>query len=200
MAVFTNLFHLGEVLVARIEAALAEAGEPALPPGTISVGPPLDNPTVQTEQIRVSLLWCSPQATHRNDPWERATDGSLQPPPLSLSTAWLITTYGSTGTDEPVRAYQLLGMVLQGFHAQSRLVLPLSGLPGRGTGGLDVVLEPMNAEALDRVFSPLQLKHRPFALYEVGPVQLVSTAAAVPGGPVVQPGGARVAVQTQGTP
>ncbi|HND32329.1 MAG TPA: hypothetical protein PLA94_20135, partial [Myxococcota bacterium] len=45
---------------------------------------------------------------------------------------------------------------------------------------------------VERVLSPLQVRHRPFALYEVGPVLLQHLAPPVAAPPLVLPGGPRV--------
>jgi hypothetical protein len=77
------------------------------------------------------------------------------------------------------------------FHTAPVLELPLAGLAGRGLGKLGLALVPMTPEVMEKLFSPLQIKHRPFVLYEVGPVQLVSTLPAGPVAPMVAPGGVR---------
>ena len=170
MARFTNLHHVGEVLGATLSASL----DPPLAAGGVMVGPPLDNANSPSEHVRLSLMWVERQAGHESDPWEREADGTRTPPPLSLSAYYLVTCYGTNSLGDPERGHELLGSVLRIFHRDSRLELPLAALPGRGEGGLGVDLVQTRPELIEKLFAPLQLKHRPFALYEVGPVQLVS--------------------------
>ncbi len=183
MAVFANLHHVGEVLVQMIEDNL-----PAAPTGTVQVGPPLETATGAAEDIRLTLLWVTPQPTHRNDRWERKPDGGLLPPPITLSAFYMITTYGSA-SDDPIRAHELLGNVMQVFHSEPELQLPLAALPDAGDGPLTVVQVPTAADLLEKVYAPLQLKHRPWVLFEVGPIQLPHQSADRPPAPVVRPGG-----------
>jgi hypothetical protein len=53
---------------------------------------------------------------------------------------------------------------------------------------------------MEKLFSPLQIKHRPFLIYEVGPVQLVSLLPQTPVAPVGAPGGVVLAGPTTATP
>jgi hypothetical protein len=183
MAVFSNLHHVGEVIVEMIETNLAAA-----PTGTIQVGPPLDTPTGAAEDIRVTLLWVTPQPTHRNDVWERKAGGGLKPPPLTLSAFFMVSTYGSAAED-PVRAHELLGNIMQIFHTEPELTLPLAGLPGKGEGRLSIVQVPTAADLMEKVYAPLQAKHRAWVLFEAGPIQLPMNVSDTAPGPVVAPGG-----------
>ena len=185
MARFTNLHHVGEVLGATLSASL----DPPLAAGGVMVGPPLDNANSPSEHVRLSLMWVERQAGHESDPWEREADGTRTPPPLSLSAYYLVTCYGTNSLGDPERGHELLGSVLRIFHRDSRLELPLAALPGRGEGGLGVDLVQTRPELIEKLFAPLQLKHRPFALYEVGPVQLVSLQDVLPPAPLVAPEG-----------
>lgn len=186
MAQFTSLFHVGEALAHFVRARLV------LDFGQVIVGPPRDEVLDTTRHLRISLLWTNPQAHHRNDIPERNPDGTRVPPPLSLTATYLFTTYGNTVSEESVGAHELLGDVMRVFHDEPRLSLPLADLAGRGEGKLDVTLVPMVPELVEKLFGPLQLKHRTFALYEVGPVQLKSLKEVLASRPVVVPGGVRL--------
>jgi hypothetical protein len=187
VALFSNLHHVSEVLIRVITDHLG-----AMPTGGVHSGEPLENPTSANEQIRITLLWMTPQPAHRNDPWERTSAGTVAPPPLTLSASFLVTTYGTGTHEEPIRAHELLGNVMQAFHTVPEVTLPLGTLPNRGEGPLTFVQVPITPELMEKVFTPLQAKHRPWVLYEVGPVQLAMDRGAVPGGPVVRPGGVRL--------
>lgn len=187
MAVFANLHHVSEVMTQVIREHL-----PAAPSGGVHSGAPLDDPKTASEQIRVTLLWVTPQPTHRNDPWERTATGGLAPPPLTLAGFFLVTTYGMGMDDEPVRAHELLGNVMQAFHTVSELRLPLDSLAGRGEGKLSFVQVPTAADLMEKVYAPLQARHRPWVLYEVGPIQLAMVTPVTDPGPLVRPGGVRL--------
>ncbi|NMO21852.1 DUF4255 domain-containing protein [Pyxidicoccus fallax] len=187
MALFSNLHHVSEVLVRVISDHVG-----AMPTGGIHSGEPLENPGAASEQIRITLLYVTPQASHRNDAWEKTPAGTLAPPPLTLSAFFLVTTYGTATNEEPVRAHELLGNVMQAFHTVPEVRLPLATLPSRGEGPLAFVQVPMTPELMEKVYMPLQAKHRPWVLYEVSPVQLAMDTAALPGAPVVRPGGLRL--------
>ena len=185
MAIFSSLHHVALVLAERIDMEMT---------GSIAqAGAPLDDTTDTTDAVRVTILWTTPQPTHRNDPWERGEDGVRTPTPLSLSVFVLVTTYGSSQGD-PIAAYGNLGKILQLFHSNPVLELPLSGpdVTPVGDGELSVVLVPTAADLMEKVYSPLQIKHRPWALFEVGPVQLEHLQSTAPAEPVVHPGGVRM--------
>jgi hypothetical protein len=184
MAEFTNLHHVSDVLASLLQP-LVGTGDQEI----VFSGPPLDNPEA-TEQVRLTLLWVAPQPGHRNDRWEHSATGQLVAPPLTLSAFILVTTYGSDGNHQPVRAHQLLGDVMRIFHEMPELRLPLP-MPAvaYGSGALTISQVPATPEVMEKVFVPLQVKHRPWVLFEVGPVQLVNADAVRPGGPRVAPGG-----------
>lgn len=190
MAQFTSLFHVGEALAHFVRARLG------LDFGQVLVGPPRDEVLDTTRHLRITLLWTNPQGNHRNDVPERNPDGTRVPPPLSLTAHYLFTTYGNTVSEESVGAHELLGDVMRVLHDEPRLSLPLADLAGRGEGKLDVTLVPLAPELVEKLFGPLQLKHRTFALYEVGPVQLKSLKEMLAARPVVLPGGVRLAEPT----
>ncbi len=183
MATFTNLHHVGEVLVQTIRDRL-----PAPVAGSIQCGPPPAKIDGTTEEIRVTLLWTTPQPNHRNDRWERNPDGSSKPPPLTVSAFYMISTLGSSQND-PIRAHELLGNILQIFHSVPELELPLVPLPAAGKGSLAVVQVPTVVDMLEKIFVSLQVPLRPWALFEVGPIQLPHQAAPSSPAPVVRPGG-----------
>lgn len=194
MATFTNLYHATEVIKHVLETEIIPA------PGSVVAGPPPDS-VLTTEEIRVSLLWVNEQPTHRNDGFIRSADGSTAPPPATLSMFFLITGYGEDQAHNADGAHRLLGEVLRLFHAHPTVQLPIAALPSNsGKGKLGVALVPLTPDLMEKLFSPLQIKHRPFLLYEVGPVQLLSTLPAGPVAPVVAPGGVRLAGPTTATP
>ena len=65
----------GRALAAHLRARIA----PSL--ADITAAPPIENPATQGEAIRISLLWVTPQPTHRNDPWYLSEDGQRRAPP-----------------------------------------------------------------------------------------------------------------------
>lgn len=190
MALFEYLHHVGEILVDTVTGVLAAVNEDDNV--RIAVGPPLKSAVGPGEEVRVTLLWVTPAPTHRNDGWERSDDGSRVPPPLTLTVTYLISTYGSTNDEDPIVAHNLLGRVLQAFHTEPQIMLPRPP-SDRGQGRLDVQLVPTTAELLEKVYSTLQLEHRAWAIFEVGPVQLAALQPARPPAPVVRPGGIRFA-------
>jgi hypothetical protein len=185
MAVFSNLYHVGQVLATMIE----EQHDPPLLSGTAEVGPPEDPSTISVDAVRVTLLWTSPQPDHRNDSWERQSDGSRAAPPLTLSAYYLITCYSQSD----VGAHELLGSVLRTFHSHPSITLPLASLPNNGEGSLAAIQVPLTPELVEKLFSPLQIKHTSFALFQVEPLQLEHLAPASAPGPLVKPGGVQLA-------
>jgi hypothetical protein len=193
MAVFANLHDAGSALASHLRRSLS----PTLQ--DVVAGPPIDNPATATESLRVSLLWVTPQPTHRNDDWTTGADGGRRPPPVSLSAFYLITAYGTTGAGEPTQAINRLGQALQAVETDPVIELPLGDdptTPGSdpiaGEGSMSATLVPMAADLMEKVFTPLQMRHRPWALVEVGPVQLERLLPAEPAAPVVAPGGVRL--------
>lgn len=192
MAVFTNLYHAGEILRHIVLTQIA-------PANGVLVAPPPDTVTTN-EEIRVSLLWINEQATHRSDAPHRNFDGTTASPPTSLSMFFLITAYGDGPGGNADAAHRLLGEVVRIFHTDPVVTLPLAGLAGNsGVGKLGVTLVPITPDLMEKLFSPLQIKHRPFALYEVSPVQLTSPLAPGAPSPVVAPGGIALAGPTTAT-
>ncbi|MEZ4293395.1 MAG: Pvc16 family protein [Polyangiaceae bacterium] len=194
MATFTNLYHATEAIKHVLETQILPA------PASVVVGPPPDPPPI-TEELRVSLLWITEQGTHRNDGYVRNPDGTSSPPPASLSLFVMITGHGEDPSHNAVAAHRLVGEVLRVFHANPHIELPIPALPtNSGQGKLSLTLVPLTPDLVEKLFSPLQIKHRPFVLYEVAPVQLVSMLATSPVSPVVAPGGVTLTGPTTATP
>ncbi|OJH34507.1 Pvc16 family protein [Cystobacter ferrugineus] len=187
MALFTSLSHAGEVLAHLVRKRL-ELGD-----GQVILGPPREEILDTSQHLRITLLWVNEAPSHRNDLSVRNPDGTLTPPPLSLTATFLFTTYGNTVSEELFGAYDLLGNVMRVFHNEPELTLPLPELSERGEGRLGITLVPLSPELVEKLFGPLQLKHRAFALYEVGPLRLKSLREALAASPVVVPGGVRLA-------
>lgn len=182
MAVFTNLHDVATLFVEHIRASYTGS------PPTIRVGFVPESAASTTEEVRVTLLWVTQQPTHRNDPWERGPDGTKSPPPVTLTLVFLVTTYGDDGV-EPAGAYRLLGEVLQAVHSRPSLRLPEAAPLDLGEGPLDLVQMPVTPELMEKVFTPLQGAHRPWALFELGPVQLGHLSTERPALGLVRPGG-----------
>ncbi|RKG57572.1 DUF4255 domain-containing protein [Corallococcus sp. AB011P] len=183
MATFNNLYHATEAIKHVLETRITPA------PGNVIAGPPPDT-AITIEELRVSLLWVNEQAGHKNDGYIRNPDGTSSPPPASLSLFVLITGYGEDPETNSAGAHRLIGEVLRIFHSEPHIELPIPALPSNsGRGRISLALVPLTPDLVEKLFSPLQIKHRPFLLYEVGPVQLVSKLAATPVSPVVAPGG-----------
>ena len=192
MARFNNLHDVGvslcDILRDRIDPTL-----------DVLPAPPLDNPVAPAEALRVTLMWVTPQPTHRNDAYERRFDGTLEAPPVSLSGFYLVSSYGTNPAGEPGQAYNRLGQVLQVFDAEPHFQLPQPAAAA-GEGALSVVLVPTAADLMEKIYSPFQMRHRPWALFEVGPIQLRSLVPLGPEQPVVHPGGIRLADLFAGSP
>lgn len=178
MGLYTGLHEVARSVTAFLRGHGGSLGT------ATNYGPPLDSPVSATEAVRVTLLWVTPQPTHRNDPPHRNHMGALLPPPLTLSAFLLITTYG--GDADPATAYELLGTILRIFHETPVLTLPIDGV---GEGTLTVAQVPTAADLMEKVFSPLQLKHRPFAILEAGPIQIQPLVSVTTSAPPVKPGG-----------
>lgn len=189
MAVFTNLFHVSDALRHILHTRIGPSN------GVIAAPPPDTLSTI--EEIRVSLMWINEQPAHRNDAPHRRPDGTSEQPPATLSVYYLITTYGEGPLKNADAAHRLLGEVVRLFHAEPVISFPIAGLAGNsGEGRMGVTLVPMTPESMEKIFVPLQIKHRPFLLYEVGPVQLKSPVGPGAPGPVVAPTGIRLSGPT----
>lgn len=190
MARFTNLHDAGRALAAHLKARITP-----LLADTVA-GPPLENASAQGEAIRVSLLWVTPQPTHRNDDWSVGDDGQRRPPPLSLSAFYVVTAYGTSPAGEPVQAINRLGQAIQALETDAVINLPIAASadidPVPGNGRMTAVLVPVAADLMEKIFTPLQMRHRPWALVELGPVQLERLNAPLPAPDIVAPGGVRL--------
>lgn len=182
MAVFGNLHDAGTVLADILQDRI----DPTL---EVLAAPPIENATAAGEAIRLTLLWVTPQPTHRNDTWELNPEGRPVPPPLTLSGFYLVTTYGTTPDGQPAQAYNRLGQVLQVFDNEPRIELPQPPVTMLGDGWIGVVHVPTAADLMEKIYTPLQMRHRSWALFEVGPIQLQSLAQIGPEQPIVHPGG-----------
>ena len=190
MAQFLDLHDMGQVLVELITEELGITD--------VQVGAPKDAEGSTTAAARITLLYTTPQPTHRNDPLLRNPDGSLRYPSVILTAFVLITTSGAADHD-PIAAHGLLGRILQVLYANPILDLPLSGSMGAGSppggysdlgeGKLCVSQVPLQLDQLDKIWNSMAVKHQPFALFEVGPVQLSSLKPDLVPAPVVRPGG-----------
>ncbi len=184
MATFDRLDQVGLALAARL-------GDEITPSDGVRFAQPNEQPTA-TESIRVSLLWVTPQPFHRNDPWVRGSSGAPEPPPLILSAVFLITTYGESTDSETTRSVEFLGHALRVFHSTPTLSLPGDTSAALGDGRLNVAIVPIELETMEKVYTPLQVRHRPWALIEAGPIQLAHLSDAQEQPPVVLPGGIRL--------
>lgn len=190
MAEFANLHDAGVALAGYLRRNLT----PAL--ADVLAAPPIENAAGSAEAIRISLMWVTPQPTHRNDPWVVGADGQETAPPVSLSGFYLVTTYGSTDGGEPNQAINRLGEVLQVFETGPDLTLPLPATPQldavAGDGRVSIIHVPTAADLMEKIYTPLQMRHRPWALFEVGPIQLVRLLLPRQGPDVVRPGGVQL--------
>lgn len=190
MARFINLHDAGRAIAAHVRAQLA----PAL--ADVIAAPPIENPAVQGEAIRVSFLWVTPQPTHRNDPWLVGDDGQNRPPPVSLSAFFAVTAYGTSPAGEPEQALNRLGQAIQVIETDPYVELPIAATANNdavpGSGRLTLTLVPVAADLMEKIFTPLQMRHRPWVLVEAGPVQLDRLIAPLPAPDIVAPGGVRL--------
>jgi hypothetical protein len=186
---FTDLHDVAQVLSEHIREQLGFTD--------VQPGEPRSVNATTTPGIRITLIYVTPQGTHRNDPWERQADGQRVAPPFSLSCFYLITASGMD-SDDPIAAHNALGQVMRLFHTMPTLALPLSdsfaGSPGTGytelgEGRLTLVQMPMMLEQLDKIWTSLEAQLQPWVMYEVGPVQLASLEPDREPAPVVRPGG-----------
>jgi hypothetical protein len=193
MAAFGNLHDAGRALASHIRRNVT----PVL--SDVLAGPPIENAASPGEAIRVTLMWVTPQPTHRNDAWGIGEDGQLHPPPVTLSGFYVVTAYGTAGTGESTQAINRLGQALQVIETAPVIEMPLADDPNTSTvdpvpgeGRMSAVLVPVAADLMEKIFTPLQMRHRPWALVELGPIQLVRLEAPEPGPDVVAPGGVRL--------
>lgn len=183
MGRFQNLSQVGQVLTDVITAAV--------PAGTdVVLNVPPENPEAAQAGVRVTLLWTTPQPGHRSDGPQRNPDGTLALPPATVSAWYLISTYGQTPENNAIGAHDLLGEIVRTFHARTTLALPING---NGEGTMDVVQITVDHEMCEKVWVPLQARLRPWAVFDVGPIQLLRRENDVAFQPVVRPGGVNLA-------
>lgn len=182
MGRFQNLSQVGLVLANVIDSAVAGGTE-------ILLNVPLDNAASASPAIRISLIWTTPQPGHRNDLPEREPDGTMAPPPPTLSAWYAVSTYGMTDEQNAIGAHDLLGQIIRAFHIQSTLELPIDGL---GEGRIHVAQVPIDADLNEKIWGAFQLHHRPWVLFDVGPIQILRTDGPGPVQPLVHPGGIRL--------
>jgi uncharacterized protein DUF4255 len=182
MGRFQNLSQVGLVLADVIESAVAGGTE-------VLLNVPLENAASASPAVRISLIWTTPQPGHRNDLPEREPDGTMALPPPTLSAWYVITTYGMTDEENAIGAHDLLGQIIRAFHIQSTLELPIDGL---GEGRIHVAQVPIDADLNEKIWGSLQVRHRPWVLFDVGPIQVLRTDAPGAVQPLVHPGGIRL--------
>jgi hypothetical protein len=179
---FQNLSQVGQVLADIITAAV--------PAGTdVVVNVPPEVPEAVQAGVRITLLWTTPQPGHRNDDVQRTPDGTVALPPVTLTARYLVSTYGQTPENNAIDAHNLLGEIIRTFHEQTVVDLTPIGL---GEGAIDVVQITIDPEQCEKVWVPLQVRLRPWAVFDVAPVTLVRTDPPGPVQPVVRPGGANL--------
>jgi hypothetical protein len=187
-ATFNDLHDVALVLTEHIRE---EVGIVDVQPGV-----PRDAAATTEAGARITLLYTTPQPGHRNDPPQTQPDGSRRPPPLALSCYFLMTTSGADA-DDPIAAQHALGRIMTLYHDTPTLRLPLSDNPGAppgafsqlGEGEMAVVQVPMLLDQIDKIWTPLDVRLQPWALFEVAPVQLVSQLEDTGPAPLVRPGG-----------
>jgi len=187
-ALFNDLHDVAQVLCEHIveETGIADvqAGNPRLVGSTTEAA------------ARLTLLYTTPQPTHRNDPPERQPDGTHRAPPLALFCFYLVTTSGADG-DDPIAAHHALGRIMTLYQDIPMLRLPLSDNAGSpvgaftelGEGRLGVTQVPMMLDQIDKIWTSMDVQLQPWALFEVAPVQLRSQIPDTPPAPLVRPGG-----------
>lgn len=194
MAEFVNLHNVAQALAEHIRAQVGIVD--------VQAGTPSDVSSTTEAAARITLLYTTPQPAHRNDLPEPQPDGTRRFPPLSLSCFYLITTMGADG-DDPIAAHHALGQIMTLYHDHPTLQLPLSDNPDvepgafteLGEGVLTVVQVPMVLDQVDKIWTSLDVKLQPWALFEVSPVRLVSQLEDAGPVPVVRPGGVALDVR-----
>jgi len=182
MALVANLNDPGRALANVIKAELSPTIQDVL------AAAPHPNDGLATESVRVTLMWVTPQPTHKNDGWVKGDDGQLVPAPVTLSAFYLVSCYGTNTNGANSQAINLLGQIIQIIETNNELSFPAPG-PVNGEGSCEVVFVPTAADLMEKVYSPLQIKHRPWALFEVGPIQLSRRVDPRPAPNPVAPGG-----------
>lgn len=186
-ALFTDLHDVARMLSEHIRE---ETGLQDVQPGA-----PREVSATTEPAARITFLYATPQPGHRNDPAE-PVPGGRRPPPLSLTCCYLVTTSGADA-DDPVGSHHALGQIMALYHDHPALRLPLSEDPASppgvfselGDGELAVTQVPMTLDQIDKVWTSLAEQLQPWALFDVGPVQIVSREPDGQPAPLVRPGG-----------
>lgn len=198
-ALFTDLHDVAQVLTEHIRHTVGVTD--------VQPGPPRDAGAATDAGARITLVYATPQPPHRNDPVHAQPNGALRSPPLSLTCFYLLTTSGADA-DDPIAAHHVLGRVMTVYHDNPTLHLPLSQSPDTpsgnfsdlGDGPLNVVQVPMTLEQIDKIWTSMDVQLQPWALFEVGPVQLVSLVPDAAPAPVVRPDGIVLRVSSLSRP
>ncbi len=181
MGTFTNLYFAADAFRRAIAARIAITDVRVSAPSA-AVG--------SSARVTVTLLMVNEEPTHKNDPPVRNADGSTTPAPTSLSATYLVTAESTSTQNDTAEALRYIGEIIRLFHDTPFLDLAALGLTStQGVGRLHVALVPMTPDLMEKVFTPLQAAHRPFALFEVWPIQLKSTLPDGEPTAVVRPGG-----------
>jgi hypothetical protein len=177
--------------LSQVSRVIADVIGNAVPAGTdVVINVPPENPESAQPAVRVSLLWTTPQPGHRSDDVERNPDGTVASAPATLTAWYLVSTYGQAPDSNAIDAHNLLGDVVRAFHATATLTLPVNA---NGEGVIDVVQVPVDHELCEKVWVPLQARLRPWAVFDVGPIQLLRNDPPANVQPIVHPGGVRLA-------
>lgn len=188
MATFTNLYFASDALRKAIEARVPSPSVLVAAPKPAAGNAPL---------VTVTLLMINEEATHKNDVVLRNPDGTTSPPPTTLSATYAVMSEGQTAQGDLADAHHFLGEIVRSFHDAPFLDLAALGIPpASGEGRLHVGLIPMTPDLMEKVFTPLQAAHRPFALFELWPIQLRTTLPTGDPTAVVRPGGVTLAGPT----
>ena len=141
------IFRVTQALRARLQQALADAGDP----GTVFIGP-LDDPDAKGASLILFLYRILPNASMRNHEHRVASDN---PPPvvliftnsLPLDLHYLITVGTRPGSsEEPL--LKTLGLAMQALNAEP----DLSGA-AIGHETVHVSLEPLSTEEASRIWT-----------------------------------------------
>ncbi len=187
-----DLSALGNVLVT------------ALPPDRIAV-----TAAEETSQLNVFLYQAMHNPALRNNalPSRSGAGERLSNPPLALDLKYLITAYGR----EEMHADALLGYAMQVLHENpvlTRAMINATLKPALPPGitlppglamlstsdlgdqieGIRIIPAPLDTEETSRLWSSLQAKYRPTAVYTVSVVLIEATRAAKAPLPVLQQG------------
>lgn len=196
MATWQLIEYSSRTVVRLVEAHLAAT----LPSSTVAVK--LATPhsfaglkAITSPAISIFLYRVTEHTELRNSPHRRLPDGSVRRPPLVLELSYLITTWGSRGTDPAAtdaaaafEEHKLLGIVMQGLYeraevGRAELFEDPTRPPVWGPDdNLQVVLETLPIEDLYRIWDSSELAYQLSATYRVRVLGLdpVATSRGVP--------------------